>query len=571
MPETRFSAEDERRFRSVYVERSIPFVRVSLPLAAMLYLLFLQWDALIDPQSIPATLAVRLPFCALALLVFASTYSPIFVRIAQATLASLVVLGAAGVLAVLAILPDGFMLGVAGLILVVMYACGFLRLLFVPALIACAVIIAMANAVLLLDMWTLKAFVNLNFFLIAAIVVGLSYSKLLEWKERREFLLQADIGELKRTQSSLEASERKYRELIENSSQGILIHRDGEPLFANRSLAQMLGYGSVADLLALGSAFDIIPEEIRESTISTHLRHLRGAIESARYEHQVTRQDGSVGWVESRAEQIEWENLPAVQISLTDITERHDVDRLKDEFVSTVSHELRTPLTSIRGSLAIIGAGMVGPLSDKASDLLALAERNSIRLEKLINDVLDLQRIESGLANELSTRSILARDITDMAVEDTLTTAGNNGVRIGKRFDGEDSVISADPEQLTRALSNLISNAIKASPKGGNVEVYCSVGDNEVTFGVTDQGPGVPGRIRSRLFQRFVRGEQVSGEGDGYGLGLSICRSIIERHGGWVGFNSGSQGSEFFFSLPRSRASAGPGLAREGSRATGLG
>lgn len=253
-------------------------------------------------------------------------------------------------------------------------------------------------------------------------------------------------------------------------------------------------------------------------------------------------------------------------MTLIDITERRELDELKDHFVSTVSHELRTPLTSIRGALSILVDEMAGPLSGQVSEFVTMAERNAQRLENLINNILDLQRIEDGSADSPTFSAVMAKEIFDAAIEDTAFLAQEKSVDVETRYGGYDSVISADAAQLSRCFSNLISNAIKASPEWGQIEVFCSLQADEVTFGVRDHGPGVPAHIQSRIFQRFVR-ESQSGTG-GSGLGLSIARSIVLRHAGTIDYETGANGSTFFFSVPRARAAPGPGLLNRSARSS---
>ncbi len=181
---------EEDRFRAQYAQRSIPFVRVSLPLAATLYLFFLGWDYYIDPSSLVFTLLVRLPFSFFAILVVGLTFLKSFERWSQTVLTITVVLGAAGIISVLKILPNGFNFGTPGLLLVIMYACGATRLLTGAAMIACVSIIALTNGMLYYSGASDFQFVNTNFFVISASLIGLAYTGLMESMERRAFGLE---------------------------------------------------------------------------------------------------------------------------------------------------------------------------------------------------------------------------------------------------------------------------------------------------------------------------------------------------------------------------------------------
>jgi class 3 adenylate cyclase len=199
----RFAGETELRFRARYTQRSIPFIRVSLPLAATLYLLFLAWDYSIEPGALLYTLSVRLPFSFFAVVVFGLTFLQSFERWSQGILCATVVLGGAGIVLVLAILPDGFTYGTPGLLLVIMYACGATRLLLGAASTACLAIIVFANGILLYKGASGFQFLNTNVFLVSASLIGLSYTALLEWMERLAFRLEEGLREDKKVSETM--------------------------------------------------------------------------------------------------------------------------------------------------------------------------------------------------------------------------------------------------------------------------------------------------------------------------------------------------------------------------------
>jgi class 3 adenylate cyclase len=238
----RFANDKEARFRARYAERSIPFIRVSLPLAATLYLLFLAWDYSIQPGALLYTLSVRLPFSFFAVAVFGLTFLKSFERWSQAVLCVTVVLGAAGILLVLGILPDGFSYGIPGLLLVIMYACGAIRLLLGAAALACGTIVVLANAMLLANGASAFQFLNTNVFLISASVIGLTYTALLEWTERHAFALEEGLREDKH------ASETLLRNFLPERIMTRL--REGE-----RSIAEAVGEATVlfADIVGFTS------------------------------------------------------------------------------------------------------------------------------------------------------------------------------------------------------------------------------------------------------------------------------------------------------------------------------
>jgi signal transduction histidine kinase/DNA-binding response OmpR family regulator len=226
---------------------------------------------------------------------------------------------------------------------------------------------------------------------------------------------------------------------------------------------------------------------------------------------------------------------------------------LKDEFVSIVSHELRTPLTSIRGSLGLLAGGALSTSPAKAARMLQIALENTDRLVRLINDILDIQRIESGRV-ELERRACDAGELVQQAADTMLAPATQAGVTL--LVSGAPGALWADPDRVLQTLTNLLSNAIKFSEPGGNVWVEYEAGDGEVLFTVRDQGRGIPSAKLERVFERF---EQVDSsdarEKGGTGLGLAICRSIVEQHGGHIWAQSApGKGSTFRFTLPAAAA-----------------
>jgi signal transduction histidine kinase len=228
------------------------------------------------------------------------------------------------------------------------------------------------------------------------------------------------------------------------------------------------------------------------------------------------------------------------------LAERARIDRLKDELVATVSHELRTPLTSIRGALGLLEGGGTVPLPEPARPLVAIARRNSDRLGLLIDDLLDLERIESGgLAYDRCVVEVAP--LIDEAVESDRALAGELGVEIAVRSDVGDARITVDPRRLQQVISNLISNAAKHSPRGATVDIAAHVVEGHVELSVTDRGPGIPADFRGRVFERFARADSSDARRTGgTGLGLSIAKRIVEDSGGRIWFTTRTGGGTTF-------------------------
>jgi PAS domain S-box-containing protein len=265
---------------------------------------------------------------------------------------------------------------------------------------------------------------------------------------------------------------------------------------------------------------------------------------------------------------VEFSLMPMVEegapvgsvLSFRDISQRYALDHMKDEFISTVSHELRTPLTSIRGALGLLSAGLLGDVSEKATSLLRIAVANSDRLVRLINDILDLERMTSGRA-PLAFRRIALEELLHQAIDTMQPVAESEDVHL--YCDSTSVFIEADADRLLQVMTNLLSNAIKFSPRRSTVRIAIVHATDGVTISVIDEGRGVPADKLESIFDRFQQVDASdSRQKGGTGLGLAICRTIVHQHGGriWAEQN-GVRGAIFRFYLPE-RASLSP-LAEE--------
>jgi len=269
------------------------------------------------------------------------------------------------------------------------------------------------------------------------------------------------------------------------------------------------------------------------------------------FEHRIVRPDGGLGVLEARGEVIRGEDGAPLRMLGTgqDITARYEIERAKDEFVSIVSHELRTPLTSIRGSLGLLVGGALATSPAKAERMLEIALGSTDRLVRLINDMLDIERMNSGKA-EIERRSCDAQELVGDAAESMQSAADQAGVAL--HVSGESAGLWADPDRIMQTLTNLLSNAIKFSPRGGHVWLTVDRGEGELVFRVRDEGRGIPSDQREHIFERFQQVDSSDArDKGGTGLGLAICRSIVEQHGGRIWVESTTdQGSTFQFTLP---------------------
>jgi signal transduction histidine kinase len=227
---------------------------------------------------------------------------------------------------------------------------------------------------------------------------------------------------------------------------------------------------------------------------------------------------------------------------------RHS-ERAKDEFLSVVGHELRTPLTSIRGVLGLLGGGVLGELPPEAVDMIEVATRNADRLTRLINDVLDIERMAAGHL-VLEPAAVDAEMLVCDSLQVVQPTASKHGIVL--RSDVEPLIVLADADRVVQTLVNLLGNAIKFSADGSAVTVDARRQGSSALFVVRDEGRGIPTDRLGSIFERF---EQIDSsdarELGGAGLGLPIARGIVRGHGGemWVQSEVG-RGSAFYFTLP---------------------
>jgi len=235
-----------------------------------------------------------------------------------------------------------------------------------------------------------------------------------------------------------------------------------------------------------------------------------------------------------------------------DITAQLEAERMKKEFTSTLSHELRTPLTSIIGSLQLINAGVLGEIPKDVTELTEVAERNGQRLLDLINDILDIEKIESG---KLKLMPEVIR--VDELVREAILLNKGFGDRFKVRYQARGELltreVTADRKRLLQVMTNLLSNAAKFSPEGEVVEISTEEVPQGLRVGVHDRGPGIPEGFRARIFGRFSQADSTtSRQKGGTGLGLAICKRLVEMMHGHIGFQDrDGGGTTFWFELPR--------------------
>jgi PAS domain S-box-containing protein len=307
--------------------------------------------------------------------------------------------------------------------------------------------------------------------------------------------------------------------------------------------------------------FEYFPNELKNKNIdillpdlSKKLKHLVGKLAA---EFIAVRKNGENFPAELTLSRMYLSRQNVFVCIIRDITERKKVEKLKNEFVSVVSHELRTPLTSIRGSLGLLLGGTVGNYTDKAKKLLDIANSNCERLLLLINDILDIEKIEAGKMDfHLSPVNIV--DLIRETIDSNKLYADKYGVRVNLMKHDDDVMVNVDASRLIQVMTNLISNAVKYTSANGNVDISVIQRSDIVRVTVTDYGAGVPENFRATIFQKFSQADSSSNRNQsGTGLGLSICKTIIEKFGGSINFTSKpNKETIFYFDLPKYYADA---------------
>lgn len=318
---------------------------------------------------------------------------------------------------------------------------------------------------------------------------------------------------------------------------------------------------------AAGHLFDQSPAALAQCQLTRLIHHANGAplaasiVDLYRYLDDSRTGEAWVAFaqqvpipVEYSLSQVQLDHDVNYTVILRDVRERKRVERMKHELVATVSHELRTPLTAIRGSLGLLTGGALGELPAAVHELVILAQRNSERLVLLINDLLDLERLELGTLT-LQPRPTDVDAIVTQAVAANRPYGDQYGVQlVVNHLSPVPCQALVDPARLIQVLTNLISNAVKFSPEHGTVTltVAHSINARRLRVSVQDQGPGVPLEFQSRIFQPFAQADTSdSRAGAGAGLGLSISKRLIERMEGVIGFHSSTAGgATFFIELP---------------------
>jgi two-component system, OmpR family, sensor histidine kinase VicK len=382
-------------------------------------------------------------------------------------------------------------------------------------------------------------------------------SKLMELPDAQPFVLNhgMDVTEQHEAEEALRVATHQRELILESVGDGIYgIDLDGRLTFINKAAAETLGYSR--DELIGRDVFNLIHHSNADGTPAT--KTTNPIFQSMRRREQIRtrdevfwRKDGTSIPVEySAGPLMEDEVVCGMVVAFQDISERRRLDRMKDEFISTVSHELRTPLTSLRASLGLLSSGSFDKRPEKQQQMVEMAIGNCDRLVRLVNGILDFNRMEKGQL-PFNRQPVDALSLLRRAAQNSQTMATKS--RISFRIECPALSVLADEQRVLQVLNELLSNAIKFSPPETLIRLVAHPsGPSEICFHVQDQGRGIPLEKLDRIFDRFQQGDSSdTRDMGGTGLGLALCRSIIEQHGGriWAQSQPG-KGSRLLFTLP---------------------
>jgi PAS domain S-box-containing protein len=348
-------------------------------------------------------------------------------------------------------------------------------------------------------------------------------------------------------------AEELFKSAVEACPSGMMIvDRSGQMVMVNSEVEHLFGYRR--EELIGQSVERLVPTDLRERHAKERMEFNKEAQPRRAGQGRELvgmRKDGSEFPVEVGLNPIHIRDGLLILGVVVDISERKRAERLKDEFVSTVSHELRTPLTSITASLGLLTAGGAGRLPEPAMRLVTIAHKNGQRLVRLVNDILDIEKIESGKM-AFHMKPLDVRTAIDQAIEANYAYAQDFGVRVRLSAELPVGEVWADPDRLAQVVTNLLSNAVKFSPRGEEVVIAIARAENTVRIAVRDHGPGIPDDFRSRIFDKFAQADASdTRQKGGSGLGLSIVKQIVDRLDGKVGFESAAgHGTLFYVELP---------------------
>jgi PAS domain S-box-containing protein len=361
-------------------------------------------------------------------------------------------------------------------------------------------------------------------------------------------VVTTDITERKQAEKALRESEAKYSTLVEHAKDGVVIVQDGICKFANKAMAEISGY-TVEEIL--GRHLMDVGTESADAIAQRYRSRMAGKEISPLYEAKIQCKDGTIKEVEVSAASIQYQERPALIGFVRDITERKKLDQLKDDFIGLVSHELRSPLTVITGAVNTVLTEGARLSSQETRQLLQDAAWETESLSHLVGNLMELSRVQADRLF-LHAQPITLKNVVQNTVERVRCQSSIHQFVVD--LPNELPLVYVDQLRLERILYNLLENAVKYSPRGGEIRVSVKLEEEHLVIGISDQGIGISPPDQAKLFGPFQRLEDRRPEGvKGAGLGLLVCRRLVEAHGGkiWVESEPG-RGSSFLFTLPLS-------------------
>ncbi|MGZ3181118.1 MAG: PAS domain S-box protein [Telluria sp.] len=365
-----------------------------------------------------------------------------------------------------------------------------------------------------------------------------------------ETRVQDRTAELAIALQAVRSNEERIRTIIDTAQDGFIVtDTKGCILQWNVAAERMFGW---AQYEVVGRSLQelIVPERYRQRFDDAMAQIRSGEYEPGRFERTVHNRDGQEFTVEASVGLVNEGGRQYFSAFLHDISERRKAQRMREEFITTVSHELRTPLTSIRASLSVLASGMAGELPPDVHQLIIIAHDSCERLVRLVNDMLDIEKVGSGHASWTIESQPLA-PVLRAAVDGVAGFASQHKVDVSLTCHGEPHALF-DRDALLQVLTNLLSNAIKFSHPGGAVELQAGQDEARALIFVADHGEGIPAAFRDRVFEKFAQADTSTRRRvGGTGLGLAICKSIVEGHGGRIWFDTEiGAGTTFYVELP---------------------
>ena len=381
-------------------------------------------------------------------------------------------------------------------------------------------------------------------------------SRLMKLPDEKPFVLNhgIDVTEQHEAEEALHLATRQRELILESVGDGIYgIDLIGRLTFINQAAALMLGYSP--DALNGRDVHEVIYHSRADGTPysqgNSPILQAMHRSETIRMRDEVFwREDGSSFPVDySASPLLEEGRISGMVVAFQDISERRRLERMKDEFLSTVGHELRTPLTALRASLGLISSGALDKVPEKRHQMVEMAIGNCDRLVRLVNDILDFDSVEKGRL-PLNRGVIAAGELLQSAADTARTSALAAQVEI--EIEAANVDVIADQVRILQVLKELITNAIKFSPQQTTIRLTAApMGDKDVCLSVEDQGRGIAPEKLDKIFERFQQGDASDTRSrGGTGLGLALCRSMVEQHGGKIWVESQGHGSKFSFTLP---------------------